>query len=166
MIYIVMGVSGSGKSTLGKQLANLIKLPFYDGDDYHPQANIQKMSQSQPLDDHDRYDWLYSLSQHMKIWEQDGGAVLACSALKESYRKTLSKNSNLKFTMIYLKGSFEFIEKRLSQRSNHFMCNSLLKSQFETLEEPQNAIIVSIEDDLNMMCQKILDKLPSNISVV
>ena len=160
-----MGVSGSGKSTLGKQLASLIHLPFYDGDDYHPQANILKMSQSQPLDDHDRYDWLYSLSQHMKIWEQDGGAVLACSALKDSYREILSKNSNLKFTMIYLKGSFEFIEERLSQRSNHFMCNSLLKSQFETLEEPKDAITVFIEDDLDTMCQKVLKKLPSNLIV-
>ena len=89
MVYIVMGVSGCGKSTIGESLATAIGLPFYDGDDFHPKANIDKMASGQALDDGDREPWLKELANHIKNWNHKSGAVLACSALKQSYRDIL-----------------------------------------------------------------------------
>ncbi|MDQ3550649.1 MAG: gluconokinase, partial [Bacteroidota bacterium] len=86
MIYIVMGVSGSGKTTIGQLLANALHLPFYDADDFHPVENIQKMAAGTPLTDEDRQQWLETLAGNIKLWSKEGGAVLACSALKEKYR--------------------------------------------------------------------------------
>ena len=158
MVYVVMGVSGSGKSTIGKNLAQSMNLPFYDGDDYHPQANIDKMASGQPLNDDDRQPWLVELALNTKKWNDQGGAVLACSALKERYRQTLSAFGGVKF--VYLKGTKELILKRMQERE-HFMKPKMLDSQFATLEEPKDAIELNISDTPDEMVKKF--KEASNV---
>lgn len=130
-----MGVSGCGKTTVGRKLAESRGLPFYDADDFHPISNIEKMKAGRPLNDDDRSGWLKTLSVSLEEWQNDGGAVLACSALKETYRKVLNSRIQ-KIHWIYLKGSFELITGRLEQRQEHYMPLSLLESQFKALEEP------------------------------
>jgi carbohydrate kinase (thermoresistant glucokinase family) len=142
LILIITGVSGSGKTTVGKLLAQQLNCPFYEGDDFHPVANIKKMESGHPLNDEDRMPWLESLRQLIeKSIKERQCAVIACSALKESYRKILSDGlSEVRF--VYLKASYEQIYPRLISRKGHFMPPELLKSQFETLESPKDAIVV------------------------
>jgi 6-phosphogluconate dehydrogenase len=130
-----MGVSGSGKTTVGRALAKALNIPFYDADDYHPSDNVAKMKAGQPLTDTDRRPWLEDLAKHIQHWCETGGGVLACSALKESYRQILL-SSGVPVQWIYLKGDLEMIQQRIQLRSGHFMPASLLQSQFDALEEP------------------------------
>ena len=157
-VFIIMGVSGTGKSTIGKLLAQTLAIPFFDGDDFHPQANIDKMASGQPLNDEDRYGWLSALNQ-LSIEHQEQGAVIACSALKSSYREILNQNMDNALQFIYLEGSFELVKSRMEKRKSHFMPVELLKSQFETLEPPENAIIVSIEHSPQALILQIMNKL-------
>ena len=143
-IFYIMGVSGCGKSTIGKMLAKSFDIPFFDGDDYHPEANVKKMASGSPLNDDDRKGWLASLNE-LAISNKNKGAVIACSALKKMYRTQLKENIEQQTNFVYLKGSFEEIHERLQQRKGHFMPVDLLKSQFDTLETPQDAITVSIQ---------------------
>ena len=147
-IIIVMGVSGSGKSTVGKALADELGWAFFDADDFHPASNVEKMARGDALSDQDRQPWLESLHDLIKTQlKSDQASVLACSALKQSYRDTLrGKLANVRF--LYLDGSFELIKGRLSERSGHFMKADLLKSQFAALEEPTDAVWVSIDQDV------------------
>lgn len=142
-VFFVMGVSGCGKSTIGKLLAKELEIPFFDGDDFHPINNIEKMEKGIPLNDEDRQGWLETLN-NLGIQYKGKGAVIACSSLKEKYRKILEKNIEKEKTFVYLKGTFQEILERLKQRSNHFMPKELLQSQFDTLEEPTDAIIAPI----------------------
>ena len=135
-----MGVSGAGKSSVGQALSKSLNLPFYDGDDYHPQANIDKMRQGIPLEDSDRWAWLENLNLLAKGALKKEGAVMVCSALKEVYRQQLSKDFKATCQWIYLKGSYELILERIQARAGHFMPPELLQSQFNTLEAPKNAI--------------------------
>ena len=144
LIVFVMGVSGSGKTTIGKLLAEKLTCPFYDGDDFHPEANIKKMAEGHPLNDSDREGWLQRLNQ-LAIAQNKKGAVIVCSALKEKYRNTLTEGLEDNCRFVYLKGSMKVIRDRLSQRKGHFMPQELLKSQFETLETPKNALEVDIK---------------------
>lgn len=137
-----MGVSGSGKTTIGKLLAEELGLSFFDGDSYHPEVNVQKMAQGHPLNDDDRKGWLERLNELAQEHENQG-AVIACSALKSRYRKLLRQRIE-KIDFVYLEGSFELISKRLDDRKGHFMPSELLRSQFEALEVPDDAISVSI----------------------
>lgn len=155
-IFIVMGVSGCGKSTIGKLLASELKIPFFDGDDYHPEANVKKMAAGSPLNDDDRAGWLERLNE-LSIENSTIGAVIACSALKKSYRVTLSKGLNEKVKFVYLKGTFEEISNRLKQRKNHFMPSGLLKSQFNALEVPSEAIVVSITNTPKEIVNLVMD---------
>lgn len=136
MILIVMGVSGSGKSTVGKLLADKLGYRFADGDDYHSPANKAKMSTGHALTDADRIPWLLSIKESFASLAP---AVIACSALKQEYRRLLGveREKELKITFIYLKLSKEEARRRLTSRTGHFFKESLLDSQFETLEEPQ-----------------------------
>lgn len=142
-IFYVMGVSSCGKSTIGKLLAQKFEIPFFDGDDYHPKVNVEKMATGNPLNDDDRRGWLERLNTlaHENI---NQGAVIACSALKESYRTILKKNISEQTEFVYLEGTYDEILKRMQARENHFMPAGLLKSQFDTLEIPSDAIAVSI----------------------
>lgn len=142
MVIILMGVSGSGKTTIGRLLAQDLGWPFYDGDDFHPQANIDKMRQGIPLTDDDRDAWLTTLRHQIDTFvDTCQSTVLACSALKQTYRDRLNR-SEVRF--IYLKGDPALIRQRLLARQGHFMPADLLASQFATLEEPQGVPAIDI----------------------
>lgn len=144
VIIFLMGVSGSGKSTLGYKLAGHMGIPFADGDDFHPEANIQKMSAGTPLEDADRWPWLDAINRYARRQLEEEGAVIACSALKESYRRRLSAGLTGREQWFYLAGSFELIRDRMQARADHFMPAELLRSQFDTLEEPRDAVWLDI----------------------
>ncbi|SFJ57074.1 NADP-dependent phosphogluconate dehydrogenase [Olleya namhaensis] len=143
-VIFIMGVSGCGKSTVGKLLAQELDIPFFDGDDFHPEANIKKMSNGQPLNDDDRQGWLETLNDLAKKQLTENSCVIVCSALKQKYRDTLSLHIKTETKWVYLSGSFDQIFERLNSRDNHFMPSELLKSQFDTLEEPKDALRVDI----------------------
>lgn len=155
VVYIVMGVSGVGKTTIGKLLATKLGVSFYDADDYHPESNKNKMASGIPLQDTDRWPWLELLSQNIKKWSADG-AVLACSALKESYRDILGTDGTVKF--VFLEGSQEDITKRLAAREDHFFDPNLLQSQFDALEKPKNAIVVNAQNTPGVIVNNIMSK--------
>ena len=159
MIVVVMGVSGSGKSTIGKLLAASLNWEFSDADDFHSVANIEKMSQGIPLNDADRMPWLEKLQSAIAQWLlADKNVVLACSALKSSYRQMLWQDAE-QMRLVYIKSSFELIQKRLQQRQNHFMAIDLLKSQFDTLEEPKNALTIDSNQPASVIVEQIRARL-------
>jgi len=151
-----MGVSGAGKSSVGQALSKSLNLPFYDGDDYHPQANIDKMRQGIPLEDSDRWAWLENLNLLAKGALKKEGAVMVCSALKEVYRQQLSKDFTATCQWIYLKGSYELILERIQARAGHFMPPELLQSQFNTLEAPKNAIEIDVSASITEIIEKLV----------
>jgi gluconokinase len=139
MVIILMGVTASGKTTVGRLLATASGYQLYDADDFHPRANVDKMRRGIPLDDTDRRPWLEALRDLVRrclVEERD--AVLACSALKETYRRYLLIDPRVK--LVYLKVDEGQVRQRLQRRRGHFMNPSLLESQFATLEEPENAL--------------------------
>ncbi len=145
MVIIVMGVAGSGKTTIGSLLALELGWDFYDGDDFHSASNRAKMAQRIPLTDEDRSTWLASLrdliSQNLR---ENRSIVLACSALKKSYRDAINFNEEVRFA--HLQGSYEQIEARLRERTGHFMSAEMLASQFEILEETPDALGIDISN--------------------
>ena len=145
MVILVMGVAGSGKTTIGSLLALELGWDFYDGDDFHSESNRAKMSQRIPLTDEDRSTWLASLrdliSQNLR---ENRSIVLACSALKKSYRGVLNFSEEVRF--VHLQGSYEQIEARLRERTGHFMSAEMLASQFEILEEAPDALGIDISN--------------------
>lgn len=152
--YIVMGVSGSGKTTIGKLLATHLGLPFYDADDFHPKANIEKMSQGISLNDADRLPWLKAMQEAIQSW--DTGGVLACSALKEKYREILATDTDVSF--VFLQGDFDTIYQRMQARA-HFMKPDMLQSQFDTLEPPSYGIHINIDQDTNTIITEIMEQI-------
>jgi carbohydrate kinase (thermoresistant glucokinase family) len=155
MIIVVMGVSGCGKSTIGKELALRLGYPFLDADEFHPPANVAKMAAGTPLTDEDRAPWLALLNEKLKA---AGDAVLACSALKENYRRLLSQGvGDCRF--VHLKGSPELIRARLAERKHRYMPASLLDSQFATLEAPAEGIEVDIAQPPERCVEAILARL-------
>lgn len=160
-MIIIMGVSGCGKTTVGKLLSQKTNFSFYDADDFHPNSNIEKMKNNIALTDKDRWPWLESLANQISKWEQEGGAILACSALKETYRKTLSSKAN-KINWVYLSGNFEEINARLEKRNDHYMKSTLLKSQFETLEIPNYGIHIHVINSVENIVSEIISKLNLN----
>ncbi|WP_135228466.1 gluconokinase [Deinococcus fonticola] len=157
---IVMGVSGSGKTTLGTALAKRLGWEFVDADDYHPQANREKMARGQPLNDNDRQPWLEILHRLLADHVREGRPlVLACSALKQKYRDTLMQGMD-GVALVYPHGSQDLIAERLRERgSSHFMPVSLLDSQFETLEPPTNAIEADIRRPTSELVSLIMEQL-------
>ncbi len=153
-----MGVSGSGKSSVGRLLANELSVPFIDADDHHPPSNIEKMSHGIPLTDSDRKPWLDKLHEIAES-HLSSGCVIGCSALKEVYRRRMSQSIESNVQWVYLKGSYEQIFKRMENREGHFMAAKMLKSQFDTLEEPENAIIADIADSQAVSVEKIKSHL-------
>jgi len=151
-----MGVSSSGKTTVGKALAARLGWDFYDGDDYHPLVNIEKMAAGVALNDEDRLPWLAALQAMIASGlKHNRPGVLACSALKESYRQVLLKD-NQGVVIVYLKGDFDLIHTRMADRADHYMKPGMLKSQFEILEEPVNALTMDISLSVEAIVQKIL----------
>jgi gluconokinase len=144
MVIVLMGVSGSGKTSVGTLLAERLGCGFDDADSFHPPANVEKMRAGTPLTDEDRWPWLHALRAAIETWNAEGrDHVLACSALKQSYRDVLSPAGDV--TFIYLKGSPEVIRSRLNARSGHYFNPSLLASQLSSLEEPADAFVIDID---------------------
>ncbi|MEM5567080.1 NADP-dependent phosphogluconate dehydrogenase [Psychroserpens sp. AS72] len=143
-VIFVMGVSGCGKSTIGKLLSEDLKIPFFDGDDFHPEHNVLKMSSGQALNDDDRQGWLETLNNLAKDQLAKNSCVIVCSALKQKYRDILSRDIQSETKWVHLSGSFEQIFKRINSRPDHFMPAELLTSQFDILEHPKNALQIDI----------------------
>lgn len=159
MIILVMGVSGSGKTTIGQLLAKSLNWEFCDADALHPAANIKKMSRGIPLDDADRKPWLQQLQQAIARWLQaDKDMVLACSALKAAYRQILLQDKE-RMRLVYLRGDFELIQERLRSRPHHYMSSDLLQSQFDTLEEPSEAIYFEVFQPPEVIVHQIKTRL-------
>ncbi len=160
---IIMGVSGSGKSTVGSALALHLGWDFKDADDFHPPHNLNKMARGEALSDIDRQPWLHQLHQLLQAYQtQQKGLVLACSALKTSYRDILV-GSLEGIQVVFLQGSPELIAQRIAQRQ-HFMPLSLLESQLATLEPPQNALVVDIALPLERIVLQIVNTIISSSS--
>lgn len=159
MIYIVMGVSGCGKSTVGELLSKHLSIPFFDADDFHFAKSIEKMSQGIPLTDKDRKPWLTLLANNIIKWEAAGGGVLACSALKQSYRDILCSTTENVVKFIYLEGTQALLASRLQNREGHYMPETLLKSQLDTLELPKKALTIQIKNSLDDMLIDILGSI-------
>ena len=167
MIVIVFGVSGAGKTTIGKLLSYELGWHFYEADDFHSRANIEKMRrpESSGLTDEDRWPWLENLRELLqRCVEASENAVLACSALKRAYRERLRVSDEVKF--VFLRGDYALIEKQLRQRRGHFMNPELLRSQFADLEEPNDAVVVGIDQPVEAIVAEIKRRLGSDRSHV
>jgi gluconokinase len=164
MVIVVMGVSGSGKTVVGETLAARLNWRFEDADNWHSAANVEKMHRGEALTDADREPWLQALNRAIRTWITDKrDVVLACSALRERYRKALLEGAAdreaLRF--VYLKGTYEEIDRRLRARAGHFMPESLLKSQFAALEEPSSseALVIDVSQSIDSIVTLIVTDL-------
>jgi gluconokinase len=161
MVVLVMGVAGSGKSVVGAALAEALGWRFADADAFHPVSNIDKMSRGIPLTDADRAPWLDAMRDAIANWTaRRESVVLACSALKVTYRDRLAAGRELR--IVYLKGNFDLIHSRLATRPGHFMQPEMLASQFADLEEPENAIVVEVSRSADEIVAEIITKLGAN----
>jgi len=149
-----MGVTGSGKTTIGQALAESLDWQFIDADDFHPPSNVAKMRAGIPLDDADRAPWLAALRTHIVGWlNSEANVVLACSALKRAYRDEVVVSPNVR--VVYLRGNSELITARLKERHGHYMDPNLLSSQFATLEEPRDALVVDVDASVDEIVKQI-----------
>jgi gluconokinase len=159
---IVMGVSGSGKSTIAASLAERLNWVYEDGDRFHPASNVAKMSAGQPLTDEDRWPWLQAIADEIdRVCESGGHVVIACSALKRTYRDVLVHRRD-DVRIVYLRGTQLLIADRLARRKGHFMPPGLLDSQFKTLEPPaadENPITVSIDASVETIVEDVVRQL-------
>ena len=156
---VVMGVSGSGKSSVGAALAQRLHVPFADADDFHPEANVAKMSAGHALNDEDRYPWLDAIGDWLANHCGEGG-VMSCSALKRKYRDQLRKHCP-QVGFLHLSGSPEVIGRRQASRPGHFMPASLLASQFDTLEPleaDEHGVVVDVDQDIDAVVENYLTR--------
>ena len=162
MVLILIGPMGCGKTTIGKMLAEKLGWPFYDGDDFHPQRNIEKMRAGIALTDEDRKIWLEILYGNIQRWlKEKVNTILACSALKQAYRDILGVDQNTVRT-VYLKGSYELLRKRVEDRQHPYMDKNLLRSQLDTLEEPEDGLTVDISETPEIIVRTIMNSLNLN----
>jgi len=156
---ILMGVSGSGKTSIGRTLSSATGLPFYDGDDFMPAKQVEKMANDTPLTDKDRKPWLESLHQLIAEHIQQGKSlIVASSALKRQYRIILRGNiEGVEF--VYLKGNYDLIYERMVKRQDHYMKANMLRSQFNTLQEPTHATVINIDQSIPACVKEIIQKL-------
>jgi gluconokinase len=164
---IVMGVSGSGKSTIASHLAERLEWTFEDGDRFHPASNVAKMKAGHPLTDEDRWPWLQAIADEIdRVCRAGGHVVIACSALKRSYR-TLLVHGRGDVRIVFLEGTQALIAERLARRKHHFMPPGLLDSQFEALEPPEadeNPLAVSIDATVETIVENVVRQLGTEFS--
>ena len=154
-----MGVSGAGKTAVGELLAKRLGWPFVDGDDLHPASNIRKMAAGVPLTDEDRFPWLQSVRDAIVEHAGSGrSAIVACSALKKSYR-TLLLQGQPDTRLVYLRGTPAVLERRLGERRGHFFDPNLLASQLDTMEEPDDAVVVDVDAELDTVVEAVATAL-------
>ena len=154
MVVLLMGVTGSGKTTIGQALAESLHWQFIDADDFHPSSNVAKMRAGIPLNDADRAPWLAALRTHIVGWlSSEANVVLACSALKQAYRDEVVVSPDVR--LVYLRGSSQLITARLRERHGHYMDPNLLSSQFATLEEPRDALVVDVDTSVDEIVKQI-----------
>ena len=159
MILVLIGPMGCGKSTVGKLLARRLGCAFDDADDFHPPENIAKMRAGTPLNDEDRIGWLTTLKGRIEERKHRGeDLVLACSALRQWYRELLGIDQE-KVVSVYLKGSFDLLQKRIDSRDHQYMNKGLLTSQLDTMEEPADGLTVDISQSPELLCDEILARL-------
>lgn len=154
MKIVLMGVAGCGKSSVGAALSAALGLPYLDGDDLHPAANIAKMSRGEPLSDADRWPWLALVGQSLRT-----SGIVGCSALKRVYRELIDREAGGGVVFVHLSGARAVIEARMAARTGHFMPTKLLDSQFATLEKPgadENAVVVDIDQPLRAVVAQIV----------
>lgn len=159
VIIVVCGVSGTGKTTLGRLLSEALKIPFFDADEFHPRSNVRKMRSGIPLSDDDRQPWLEILASKLSAWNEGGGAILACSALKEIYREELSTKCPAPITWIVLYGSRSLIGERLKSRKGHFFDAGLLGSQFDDFEAPDYGWLYDVGAAPEAILSDVLQRL-------
>ncbi len=159
MVLILIGPMGCGKTLIGQMLAEKLGWPFYDGDDFHPAKNVEKMRAGIALNDEDRKLWLETLHAHIQRWLRDGqNTLLACSALKQAYRDRLGVNQSSVKT-VYLKGCYELLRQRIEGRQHPYMNKNLLESQLDTLEEPEDGLRVDISPAPEIIVRTIIENL-------
>jgi carbohydrate kinase (thermoresistant glucokinase family) len=155
MIIVIMGVSGAGKSTIGKALAVELEWSFYEGDDFHPKTNIEKMANGIALSDEDRAIWLSKLSELVhELAKNNQPAVITCSALKKAYRERLS-DPLAEVRFVFLRGSYDLILERINKRQGHYMRAGMLQSQFDILEPPEQALTVDVSNEQEIILRQI-----------
>jgi carbohydrate kinase (thermoresistant glucokinase family) len=162
MVLVLMGPMGCGKTSIGKMLAERLGWSFYDGDDFHPKKNVEKMRAGIALTDEDRKLWLENLHGNIQHWLRNKqNSILACSALKQSYRDILGVDQSTVRT-VYLKGSYELLRKRIEDRHHPYMDKNLLRSQLDTLEEPKDGLTVEISPTPEIVVSTIMNNLNLN----
>jgi carbohydrate kinase (thermoresistant glucokinase family) len=162
MVLILMGPMGCGKTTIGKMLAAKLGWSFHDGDNFHPERNVEKMRAGIALTDEDRKAWLNKLHANIQRWlREKQNSILACSALKQAYRDMLGVDQNTVRT-VYLKGSYELLRKRIEERQHPYMDKNLLRSQLDTLEEPKDGLTVDISATPETIVSIIINRLDLN----
>jgi carbohydrate kinase (thermoresistant glucokinase family) len=162
MVLVLMGVSGSGKTTVALELQRVLHWPFQEGDDLHPPANVEKMRSGQPLDDADRLPWLHAIARWIDDrLAADEPGIITCSNLKRAYRQiTIGGRQGVR--LVYLKGEEQIIHERIAQRQHRYMPPTLLRSQFETLEEPgedEHPLIVTVHHSIAETVTELLRQL-------
>lgn len=158
-IVLVTGVAGSGKTTIGTRLAQRLGWPYFEGDDFHPPANRERMARGLPLDDSDRAPWLAALRECMDEVRAAGGrAVFSCSALREAHRERLVGGCD-DVLLVHLAGDYDTIHERAMQRQGHFFDPALVASQFETLEPPRDALVIDVRDTPDAIVDRIVRAL-------
>lgn len=156
-----MGVAGAGKTLIGRALASTLGWPFFDADDFHPPSNVRKMTAGIPLEPEDRSSWLEAIRAALRpIDAQGDNAVLACSALRRDFRESLREGLSA-VRYVYLKADADLVRARVSAREGHFMPASLVESQFATLEEPDDAIVVDASREPDAIVAEIVSAIPS-----
>jgi len=159
MIILITGVAGSGKTTIGRLLAQELQWPYFEGDDFHPAANKEKMGRGVPLDDNDREPWLAAIRQTIdECVAQHRSAVFSCSALKEKYRRQLA-DGRTEVRLVFLTGSRELLRERLEGRAGHYMKPGMLDSQLTILEPPADALTVDVGPSPEMLVTGIRRQL-------